>query len=292
MVLIMSDNNEQELLFLDAIPEQDSGNKLKVTSLSSVQPAVLTKLGVFVPARIKGMMAEPIDASDDLTKLSFATSEGYTNVEITGPKLNMTTDFKIWMGIILSFSRSPQALTGNKIRLSFTEFARNCDYSNKRFDSRLRKEVRDSLVRIRSKTVTFTKAGAKKVYTTGLLKTMEFDIEANTIILEADEKLWELYRDDTIILLRKKALLALKRKEAAQVLYTFIESLPANPIPLSFERLRKRLALQSSISEQNRIIRKNLAALEEVGYLKFYYLKDGRDTKIKITHRDPHLKLD
>lgn len=282
----------EEKLFADAIPDSENSNgKLTFTTNSSVQPAVLMKMGIFVPNKTKGAMSDPIDASETLNKLTYASREGYTDVLITGPRLNLTTDFKVWMGVLHAFSQSPDALKGNKIRLEFHEFARYCQYTSKRFDARLRTEIRDSLSRIRSKTITFSKAGAKKVYITGLLKTTEFDVETNVITLEADEKLWELYADDNLTLLRKMPLNALPRKEAAQAIYTFIASLPQNPVPLSFKRLRERLLMNSSVSEQNRTIKKSLEELERIGYLEYQLIKGERNsTAVKIISRNPTLK--
>ena len=153
----MENSNKTKKLFRDAIPEpeNDTQRKLTVTTHSSVQPAVLMRMGVFVPTKKKGTEAEPINASSALSKLEYAAKEGYTDVVITGPRLNLSTDFKVWMGIIHSFSRSDDALKGNTITLKFSDFARNCQYPNKRFDSRLRKEIRDSLSRIRGKNITF-----------------------------------------------------------------------------------------------------------------------------------------
>jgi hypothetical protein len=56
-----------------------------------------------------------------------------------------------------------------------------------------------------------------------LLKEAEFDGESDYIILEADERLWDLYRSDHLTLLRKKPLELLTRNETAQALYTFLK---------------------------------------------------------------------
>lgn len=292
----MEKDNKVIKLFKDAIPdpENETHRKLTVTTHSSVQPAVLMKMGVFVPTKKKGTEAAPIDASDALSKLEYASREGYSQVEITGPRLNLSTDFKIWMGIIHAFSRSEDALTGNKIVIKFTDFARYCQYPNKRFDSRLRKEMADSLARIRGKTIKFSKPGSTKVSVTGLLKTSEFDVDTNTVVLEADERLWELYSDDNLTLLRKKPLSALPRKEAAQAIYTYIAALPANPLPLSFERLRARLLMPSSKGEQNRTIRNALEDLRKIGYLDYdlYRDKNSKEFIVKIFSRNPTLRPD
>lgn len=140
-----------------------------------------------------------------------------------------------------------------------------CRFESKRFDSRLRKSISEALTRIRGKTITFTRSdseGLQKVSVTGLLKTGELDFANDQVELEADQRLWELYQTDYTVLLRHKPINALTRKEAAQALYTFIESLPTNPVPISFKRIRDRLSLLSPVKEQNRIIKLALKQLQ------------------------------
>nr|AVI43305.1 Replication protein RepA [Klebsiella pneumoniae] len=59
----------------------------------------------------------------------------------------------------------------------------------------------------------------------------------------------------------------LANKGTAQALYTFIESLPERPIPLSFARIKRRLMLTSPNNQQNRVINKAIDELKAVGYL-------------------------
>ncbi|MEX9608267.1 repA protein, partial [Providencia huaxiensis] len=111
------------LLFKDAIPadENSSHRKLTITNSSSVQPVSLLRLGVFTPnIRSKGKVGKPLDASESLSYLEYARSEGYTNVVITGPQLNYFIDFRCWLGIIHAFSACPDALHGNKIKVKFS----------------------------------------------------------------------------------------------------------------------------------------------------------------------------
>jgi hypothetical protein len=53
---------------------------------------------------------------------------------------------------------------------------------------------------------------------------IQYDIEADTIKLQADESLWELYRIDNQVLLQMIVLRRLANKGSARALYTFIES--------------------------------------------------------------------
>lgn len=267
-------------------------NKLTVTSKATVQPVALMRLNVFVPASrpAKGLQTS-IDASSVFKDLEYSRREGYDDIRITGERLSMAVDFKVWVGIIEAFSK--YGLNTNSVKLTFHEFAGMCRFESKRFDSRLRKSISDALTRIRGKTITFTRNGTdgpKKVSVTGLLKTGELDFERDQVELEADHRLWELYQTDYTVLLRYKPINALTRKEAAQALYTFIESLPTNPVPISFKRIRDRLSLLSPVKEQNRIIKLALTQLQEIGYLEHSITKKGKETFVMIHRRSANLK--
>lgn len=274
-------------------PDSDSdNNKLTVTSKATVQPVALMRLNIFVPSSrpAKGMQTS-IDATSVLKDLEYSRREGYDDIRITGERLSMTIDFKVWVGIIEAFSK--YGLKTNSIKLTFHEFAAMCRFESKRFDKRLRISISEALTRIRGKTITFTKTGAegpKRVAVSGLLKTGELDFENDHVELEADQRLWELYQTDYRVLLRYKPINALTRKEAAQALYTFIESLPTNPAPISFKRIRDRLSLLSPVKEQNRIIKLALKQLEEIGYLEHSLTKKGKETYVFIHRRSANLK--
>jgi hypothetical protein len=284
-----------EKVFIGEVLGPDSEcdhSKLTVTSKATVQPVALMRLNVFVPSSrpAKGVQTS-IDASSVLKDLDFSRREGYDDIRITGERLSMAVDFKVWVGIIEAFSK--YGLKTNIIKLSFHEFAGMCRFESKRFDSRLRKSISDALARIRGKTITFTRSGSdgpKKVTVTGLLKTGELDFENDHVELEADHRLWELYQTDYTVLLRHKPMNALTRKEAAQALYTFIESLPTNPVPISFKRIRDRLSLLSPVKEQNRIIKLALKQLQDIGYLDHSVTKKGKETFVMIHSRSANLK--
>ncbi|HCB2400876.1 TPA: replication initiation protein, partial [Escherichia coli] len=75
-------------------------------------------------------------------------------------------------------------------------------------------------------------------------------------------------------------------------LYTFIESLPTKPAPVSLARLRARLNLSSrNVSSQNQTIRNGLKALQDLGYLEYSEIKRGRSIYIQIHSRNPKLKV-
>ncbi|WP_404882814.1 hypothetical protein [Klebsiella pneumoniae] len=79
-------------------------------------------------------------------------------------------------------------------------------------------------------------------------------------------------------------------EQVTQALYTFIEALPPNPIPVSIERFRKRLSLTSRPALQNSTVRKALKQLEDIGYLEYQELKEGNKIAFQIIKRNPSLK--
>lgn len=268
----------------------DISKELTVTSLSSVQPAILLRLGVFVPgtrAIPKGAQSA-IDVSIAFSQLEFARKEGYDEVKIFGERLTISTDFSVWMGVIGSFSK--YGLKTNKIQLPFLEFAALCQFDSRQFNKRLRDSVFDSLTRIGTKTVQFkSRASGDKVFTQ-LLKSAEYRQDEDIVILEADERLWEIYQIDYNILLRKKPYHLLKGKEVAQTLYAYIASLPDNPAPINFTRIIERLSLTSPVKEQNRMIKAALEQLSKIGYIEYSIVKDGRDLILFIHKRNKKLK--
>ena len=94
---------------------------------------------------------------------------------------------------------------------------------------------------------------------------------------------------DRRVLLRLKAIDALQRKESAQALYTYIESLPQNPAPISMKRMRDRLNLTSNVYTQNHTVRKAMEQLRDIGYLDYTEFKRGRAAYFSVHYRNPKL---
>lgn len=125
-----------------------------------------------------------------------------------------------------------------------------------------------------------------------LINSVDYNEQKKTIIFHAEPKLSELYRFDHKVLLQLKVINQLPRKETAQALYTFIESLPTKPAPISLARLRARLNLSTNnVSSQNQTIRNGLKSLQELGYLDYSEVKRGRSVYIQIHNRNPKLKV-
>lgn len=285
-------------LIAESFTEQDKVTGSVVTlvpnSNNTVQPVALMRLGLFVPtlkstARGRTGQMASMDVTDELKQLSLVRSEGYENIRITGARLDMDNDFKTWVGIIHAFAR--YKVLGDTVTLPFVEFVKLCGIPSARSSARLRKRLDASLTRIATNTISFTnKAG--DYYVTHLVQSAKYSPRTDEVTLQADPKIFELYQFDRKVLLQLRAINALSRKESAQALYTFIESLPSNPAPVSLARLRARLNLTSRTITQNATVRKAMEQLRDIGYLDYTELKRGRTVYFHIHYRRPKLRPD
>ena len=293
---------DNESIDLDALFQEldkSTGELVTLTpnANNTVQPVALMRLGVFVPTlkslkNSKKNTMSVTDATEELSRLSLAKAEGFDKVEIVGPRLDMDNDFKTWVGIIHSFAK--HKVIGDKVQLPFVEFAKLCGIPSNRSSKKLRERISPSLKRIAGTVISFT-ANTKehsKEYVTHLVQSAYYDTAKDIVILQADPRLFELYQFDRKVLLQLKAINVLKRRESAQAIYTFIESLPKNPAPVSMKRLRERLRLKSRTAYQNHIVRKALEELKEINYLEYSEFKRGRSVYFSITKRNPSLVPD
>ncbi|HAV7023739.1 TPA: RepB family plasmid replication initiator protein, partial [Escherichia coli] len=149
-----------------------------------------------------------------------------------------------------------------------------------------------SLKRIAGTVISFSRTTEShtKEYITHLVQSAYYDTEKDIVQLQADPRLFELYQFDRKVLLQLKAINALKRRESAQALYTFIESLPRDPAPISLARLRARLNLKSPVFSQNQTVRRAMEQLREIGYLDYTEIQRGRTKLFCIHYRRPKLK--
>lgn len=160
--------NNNEIVSPFAVTKKDSDTVYELTpnSNKTVQPVALLRLSVFTPVspRERGKRDFLIDASDELSSLEVARREGYTDIKIHGAKLNMSTDFKTWVGIISAFS--VYGFTSEKITLPFTEFARMCGLRPTDINQRARKRLFDSMFNLSSVTLSFRSKDGKKAMVT------------------------------------------------------------------------------------------------------------------------------
>ncbi|SUF22613.1 DNA replication protein [Salmonella enterica] len=290
MLKMLNENNELPLNLQEIDKTTGEVVKLDVNSASTVQPVALMRLGLFVPtlkstSRSKTNRKNITDATEELVQLSIARSEGYNDVKITGSRLDMDTDFKVWLGIIRSMSE--YGVKKDTLELSFVEFVKMCGFDSRRSNKKMRDRISNSLFKLASVTLKFQ--SETKGWTTHLVQSAFYDINEDIVEIKAEPKLFELYHMDRRVLLRLKAIDALQRKESAQALYTYIESLPQDPAPISMKRMRDRLNLTSNVYTQNHTVRKAMEQLRDIGYLDYTEFKRGRSTYFSVHYRNPKL---
>lgn len=284
------ENNSIDQFFSETNKTTGEIVRLDVNATSTVQPVALMRLGLFVPtlkatSKRKVNKKNVTDATDELVQLSVAKSEGYTNIQITGHRLDMDTDFKVWLGIIRSMSE--HGVIGDTLKMKFVDFVKMCGFDSRRSNKKIRDRIGNSLFKLASVTLKF--GNETKFWTTHLVQSAMFDVNDDHVEIRAEPKLFELYQMDRRVLLRLKTIDALQRKESAQALYTFIESMPNDLRPLSMKRMRERLNLTSTVYTQNHVVRKAMAQLKDIGYLDYTEYLQGRSVYFQIHFRNPRL---
>lgn len=140
-------------------------------------------------------------------------------------------------------------------------------------------------------TLSFRSQDGKRSLVTHLVQRAQLDMDTNMVEIVGDPSLWELYRYDHKVLLGLKVLSALSRKESAQSLYVYFESMPAGTLYVSMKRLRERLAMESQVKDQNATIRRAMKDLKNIGYLDYNEAKKGREIMFIVHSRSPRLTL-
>jgi hypothetical protein len=296
--LIAEDGMEKEnngLALLITEVDKTSGEVIHLipNSKQSIQPKSLLRLGVFVPTVKDGVdpmkRSHTVDATEELCRLSTLAGEGYESVSIYGPRLDMDTDFKVWLGIVDTLAHQHLDANGT-VRMNFIDFAMSCGLATKRVDSKLRKRFNDSLTRIQRTSFKFVKPssveGKKVNINMGLVTTSYYDEGTDEVIIRPNPDLNTLYQVDGKTRLYLKVLKTLSRKESAQALYLYLVELPDNFYRIGFDRLRDRLQLTSHKGAQNATIKKALEQLSEAGFLKYSIEKVRGDFVLNILSRD------
>lgn len=260
-------------------------NKLYISKDASVHPNLILRTPLFTSKKTKGLTT--IDATETLCDSAIFKSEGYDYVNIIGPTLSVSLDFKIWCGVLFSFYK--YGYETDSISLSFIEFAKLCGFPSRRLNKVLRDTIEKSLLKLSMQSIHFKTNNSKKTKFTSLILKGSFDADNDIISLTADPEIWELYAIDHQILLNLSALNNLAGSETAQCLYLFFASLPKNPLPVSLKRIRDRLKLSMANKESNRSIKTAIKRLEDIGYLMGEWVTWNDAPAYKITKRNKNL---
>ena len=290
------ENNKLSLIIEETSKESGEVIHLLPTLRQTIQPKVLLRLGVFVPTLKStdkgGRKSHSIDATESLSRLSIVEGEGYNQIQIYGPRLDMDTDFKVWVGIIYALSNK-KLDNDDLLELNFADFAKYCGFETKRIDRQLKDRFDASLTRIARTNISFVKSvpGTDDRITINmhLVESTYYDSYTGKIIIKPNSKLNTLYRVDGKTRLYLKALQKLSRKESAQALYLYLAELPPTFYRIGFDRLRERLQLTSHLGNQNATVKKALQQLKDIGFLEYSVDKEGSDYVLNILKRNNKL---
>ena len=288
-----SNNNKLSLVIEESLKDSGEVIQLFPTLKQTIQPKVLLRLGVFVPTLKStdkgGRKSHHIDATEPLSRLSIVEGEGYSQIQIYGPRLDMDTDFKSWCGIVYALSNRPLDSEG-QLELNFPEFAKFCGFDTKRIDKQLKERFDASLTRIARTNISFIKKipGTDDQITINmhLVESTYYASSTGKIIIKPNSKLNTLYRVDGKTRLYLKTLQTLASKESAQALYLYLAELPSTFYRIGFDRLRGRLQLSSHLGNQNATVKKALGQLKEIGFLEYSIDKENGDYVLNILKRN------
>jgi hypothetical protein len=191
------------------------------------------RLGLFVPTlkstnNRNNKKGSVIDATEELIQLETAKSEGFTDIKITGSRLDMDSDFKTWVGIVRGLADFGDE--SGRVEMSITQFAKYCGYPSSRLRKTLREKVLNSLRKIMSATVSFQKTletknedGSNKIVMkmVHLLNNVDYNEETGIISFEAEKRLKELYQFDHKVLLQLKVIQKLPRKDSTSAVHVY-----------------------------------------------------------------------
>lgn len=241
----------------------------------TVQASIILKTPIFVPVGRVGKgnrgAHQISESSESLRHLSICAKYGYDEVIISGYKLSLEVDFKVWAGCLRAMEQFGQSQ--NEIVLPFKTFVDLCGYGKERINEEFRTMLDSSLARIKGLNMTFRKARQKKdeklkSHYTSLLKSATVDEKKDVVKLEVDAELWDLYQMDYEILVSIQNLDLMGRAETAQCLYLYLSAMPSNPHPIAIERIRERLELSGTVTNQNKRIKAAFKTLSEAGLVK------------------------
>lgn len=285
----------------DRDPEDgDKLTELNMNSSASVHANLLLRTPVFTPSTRTASKSDRKVELNTKGLIQFGDLEGYSNVQMRGVELSVETDFKIWTGIVRTIQDSGYQKDG-QITVSFSKFAESCGYKGKRLDRNLRERIDNSLMRIMTQVIRFSSKDNERVAMIHLVSEARYDTQADTITIQPHKSLWQLYKIDYTTILTNRVIDKIPRSETAVCLYMFIQSLPKDPAPISYERIRDRLRLTGVKKEQNRSISNAIKKLIEIGYLKChttnkdgesYLFVDARDPKLKFSDENDQLEID
>lgn len=237
----------------------------------AMMPPITMKCPIFTPVN-KSLLKKNEENEFISRKIILENFYSY-NIQITGPYLNMSQDFKIWAWLL----KLRDQKKSNNVEISALDFAEILGYKKRSVNKNVKLAIDNSLSRLMRQHIQWTKNGETKSYRANLLNYAELDIEGsdNTIKVEFNSKLYTLYSDEFIYYMDLAFYDDIKG-EVAKALWSFYESNQGFKL-FNKSNLKKRLMLNSSEKEQNRQIKEAHNNLIDSGYLTGITVKGSGD---------------
>lgn len=243
----------------------------------AMMPPITMKCPIFTP--VNKSLLKKNDENEFVTRKIILENFYSYNIQITGPYLNMSQDFKIWAWLL----KLRDQKKSNNIEISALDFAEILGYKKRSVNKNVKLAIDNSLSRLMRQHIQWTKNGETKSYRANLLNYAELDIEGsdNTIKVEFNSKLYTLYSDEFIYYMDLAFYDDIKG-EVAKALWSFYESNQGFKL-FNKSNLKKRLMLNSAEKEQNRQIKEAHNNLIDSGYLTAVTIKgNGEKTTYEI----------
>jgi hypothetical protein len=250
----------------------------------AMMPPITMKCPIFTP--VNKSFLKKTDENEFLTrKITLENFYSY-NIEISGPYLNMSQDFKIWAWLL----KIRDQQKSDELEISAYDFAEILGHNRRSVNKNVKRTIDNSLSRLMRQHISWTKKGETKLQRANLLNYAELDVDGkdNMIRVEFNSKLYTLYTDKFIYYMDLAFYDEIKG-EVAKALWSFYES---NSGFRTFNKsnLKKRLMLNSTAKEQNRQIKDAHKILIDIGYLDDVESKGAGEKTIYDIQRNKNFK--
>lgn len=259
-----------------------TGNKLPKNV--AMMPPISMKCPIFTP--VNKSFLKKTDENEFIMR-TIKLENFYTyDIEISGPYLNMSQDFKIWAWLLKLRDQKNK----DELEISAYDFAEILGYKRRSVNKNVKRAIDSSLSRLMRQHISWTKKGETKLKRANLLNYAELDVEGddNRIKVEFNSKLYTLYSDEFIYYMDLIFYDQIKG-EVAKALWSFYESNQGFG-HFTKENIKKRLMLNSSEKEQSRQIKEAHQNLIESGYLVDFDIKGRGEKAIYEIIRDDNFK--
>jgi len=250
----------------------------------AMMPPITMKCPIFTPVN-KSFLKKNEDNEFVTRKITLENFYSY-NIEISGPYLNMSQDFKIWAWLL----KIRDQQKSDDLKISAYDFAEILGHNRRSVNKNVKRTIDNSLSRLMRQHISWTQKNETKIQRANLLNYAELDVEGkdHMIRVEFNSKLYSLYSDEFIYYMDLVFYDEIKG-EVAKALWSFYESNSGFAL-FNRSNLKKRLMLNSTEKEQNRQIKDAHSILIEIGYLQEVNLKGSGERTVYEIIRNNNFK--